>query len=127
MSTPLHCYTAEAWLGFSNSWCLLSGNDLDARVKREQPHLFNVQAISISFDLFSLLCHDCLVGGNACCGVFGVLPHGWPVAIPHNIHLMWVACTHNGLWCITFFIIQATCIWFLLMCHSMKTLLYLSF
>ncbi len=39
MSAPLHCCTAEAWFGFSNSWCLLSGNDLGARVKREQPHL----------------------------------------------------------------------------------------
>jgi hypothetical protein len=75
--------------------------------KRTTP-LNIVQAISISFDLFSLLFHDCLVGGNTCCGVFGVLPHGWPGAILHNIHLMWVACTHDGLLCITFLIIQAS-------------------
>ncbi len=46
-----------------------------------------VHAISISFDLFSLLCHDSLVGENVCYEVFGVLPHGGAVAIPHNIHL----------------------------------------
>ncbi len=36
MRAPLHCYTAEEWLAFSNSCCLLSGNDLGASVKREQ-------------------------------------------------------------------------------------------
>ncbi len=76
---------------------------LGRKGKKRITALIIVQANSIFFDLFSLLCHDCLVGGNTCCGVFGVLPHGWPVAIPHNIHLMWVACTHNGLLCFTFF------------------------
>ncbi len=83
---------------------------------------------TVLFDLFSLLYHDCiLVGGSAWCGVFGVLPHERPVAIQHDIHLMCVACTHNGLWQITFVIIQTTCIWLLLMHHSMKTLLCSSF
>ncbi len=90
--------------------------------------LIVVQAISVLFDLFSLLYHDCiLVGGSAWCGVLGVLLHGQPVAIQHDIHLMCVACTRDKLWQITFVIIQATCIWLVLMHHSMKTLLCSSF
>ncbi len=78
MSEPLHCYTAEAWLVFSNSWCLSSGNDLGARGKQKQTHcllykqlvspliccLFNVMIASLMVAAHDVECLGfCLMGG----------------------------------------------------------------
>ncbi len=97
ISAPLHFHTNEAWLVFSNSWCLSRGNDFGAMGTRGQMHWLLNKKFAPSLICFSLLCHDCiLVGGSAWCRLFWVLPHGWPVSLQHDIHLMRMACTLAG-------------------------------
>ncbi len=116
ISAPLHCYTGKAGSVFGNSWLLASGNDFGAMGKREQMHWFLYKQLAshlICF-LFYIMIASLLVAAR-------------DVAVHHDIHLMCEACTRDGLRQITFVIIQATCIWLLLMHHSMKTLLCSSF
>ncbi len=126
MSAPLHCCTAEAWLDFSNSWCLLSGNDLGARVKRDQLHWLLYKQLASPLICFLFYVMIALLAKPMLWSVWGspsLVACSHSAQHPSHVdgmHPWWTLVYH-------FFIIQATCIWLLLMCHSTKTLLYLSF